>query len=175
VEGKDINTGLIGPIIVTARGSAKTDGTPKDVDREFVTAFASFDETQSWYFETNLMKRSAMIPRGITPSHFLFRELFLVHSINGLIEGNLPMLTMKKGERVRWYMFALTNDEDVHTAHWHGQTAVSHHMRTDMISLAPMGMGVADMVADNEGTWLYHCHVNDHFERGMNARYTVLP
>ena len=35
VEGKDINTGLIGPF-VTGRGLAKPDGAPKDVDREFV-------------------------------------------------------------------------------------------------------------------------------------------
>ena len=45
-----MNTGLMGPIIVTARGSARADGSPKDVDREFVTAFALFDETDSWYF-----------------------------------------------------------------------------------------------------------------------------
>ena len=52
VEPKDMNTGLFGPIIITARGASRPDGTPKDVDREFVAAFAVFDETDSWYFET---------------------------------------------------------------------------------------------------------------------------
>jgi FtsP/CotA-like multicopper oxidase with cupredoxin domain len=175
VEGRDINTGLVGPIVITARGSAKPDGSPKDIDREFVTAFATFDETQSWFFEANLAKQKKTVPAGVKPSDPMFRAAFLNYSINGLIEGNLPMLTMKEGEHVRWYMFALDNDEDVHTPHWHGQTAVSNHMRTDTIQLTPMGMAVADMIADNPGTWLFHCHVNEHFEGGMNARFTVLP
>jgi hephaestin len=33
---RDINTGLFGPMIVTARAMARADGTPVDVDREFV-------------------------------------------------------------------------------------------------------------------------------------------
>jgi len=173
VEGKDINTGLIGPIIVTARGASKADGSPRDVDREFVTAFAVFDEAQSWYFDANLIRHKQSFPQ-IAPSARTTLKPYLIYSINGLIEGNLPMLTMKKGERVRWYMFANANEDDVHTPHWHGQTALSNHMRTDTIQLTPMGMAVADMVADSEGTWLFHCHVNDHFEGGMHARFTVL-
>ena len=42
-EQKDVNAGLVGAIIVTARGMSKPDGTPKDVDREFVTLFNIFD------------------------------------------------------------------------------------------------------------------------------------
>ena len=44
--GLDLNTGLVGPILVTARGQGRPDGTPKDVDREFITDFAIFDETE---------------------------------------------------------------------------------------------------------------------------------
>lgn len=36
-EQKDVDSGLVGAIVVTARGMAKPDGTPKDVDREVVT------------------------------------------------------------------------------------------------------------------------------------------
>ena len=35
-EYKDVASGLVGPIIVTRRGQANSDGTPKDVDREIV-------------------------------------------------------------------------------------------------------------------------------------------
>jgi manganese oxidase len=174
VEGKDINTGLIGPIIVTGRGLAKPDGAPKDVDREFVTAFAVFDESQSWYFEKNFAGRPQPQP-GVNPSDPAFRLPYLVYSINGFIEGNLPGLTMKKGQHVRWYLFATSNEDDVHTPHWHGQTVISSHMRMDTIQLNPMSMAVADMIADNVGTWLFHCHVNDHFEGGMQALFKVLP
>jgi hephaestin len=48
------------------------------------------------------------------------------------------------------------------------------HMRTDTLPLMPMGMIVADMVPDNPGTWLFHCHVGPHFDAGMIARYTVV-
>jgi manganese oxidase len=104
-----------------------------------------------------------------------FRLRYLLYSINGLIEGNLPMMTMKKGERVRWYLFANGNEDDVHTPHWHGQTVIFQMMRTDMVHLEPMMMVVADMIPDNVGTWLFHCHVNDHIEGGMQALFTVTP
>ncbi|MFZ3213859.1 MAG: hypothetical protein WA188_20320 [Terriglobales bacterium] len=47
---------------------------------------------------------------------------------------------MKKGERVRWYLFASANEDDVHTVHWHGQTAVVMPTRTDAVPLTPMSM-----------------------------------
>ena len=172
VEGRDMNTGLMGPIIISARGTTKPDGSPKDVDKEFVTAYAIFDESLSWYFERNLAKHRKLAPNAPVPTS---PKAYFVYSINGLVEGNLPVLTMKKGDHVRWYMFGNTNLDDVHTPHWHGQTVVSNHMRTDMIQMTPMGMAVADMIADNVGTWLFHCHVNDHFEGGMQALYRVLP
>ena len=36
-------------------------------------------------------------------------------------------------------------------------------------------MKIADTVADNPGTWLFHCHVAEHMEKGMFARFTVRP
>ena len=38
-EAGDTNAGLMGPIIVTGRGKARPDGSPIDVDREFVNVF----------------------------------------------------------------------------------------------------------------------------------------
>lgn len=55
-EGRDINSGLIGPLIVTRRGMAKPDGAPTDVDREFVTQFGLSDEHRSWYWDLNLKR-----------------------------------------------------------------------------------------------------------------------
>jgi len=46
-------------------------------------------------------------------------------------------------------------------------------MRTDVVDLLPATMVVADMVPDNPGVWFYHCHVNDHIDAGMTARYSV--
>jgi FtsP/CotA-like multicopper oxidase with cupredoxin domain len=35
-------------------------------------------------------------------------------------------------------------------------------------------MKVADMVPDNPGIWLFHCHVEDHMMAGMSALYEVV-
>ena len=175
-EGRDINSGLIGPMIVTRRGMARPDGSPKDYDREFVTDFGLFDEGLSWYFDANL-KRIYGDRRKFdrNPKARDFHHFF---AINGFLEGNGPMLTMRQGERVRWYVFANPNEQnawDIHSPHWHGQTAVVAHMRTDMIMLTPMMTAMADMVPDNPGIWLFHCHMPGHFGAGMYTRFTVLP
>ncbi|WP_180539903.1 multicopper oxidase domain-containing protein [Nevskia soli] len=56
-----------------------------------------------------------------------------------------------------------------------GQTVVANMMRTDTVNLGSMMIMVADMIPPSAGTWLCHCHVNNHFEGGMYARFTVTP
>ena len=56
-----------------------------------------------------------------------------------------------------------------------GNTVTALGMRTDVVNLLPASMVVADMVPDAPGTWLFHCHVNDHITAGMLARFRVLP
>src|SRR5262249_15796918 len=53
-EPKDVNAGLLGPIVITRRGMACADGSPKDVDHDFFWLFMLVDENQSQYFEHNL-------------------------------------------------------------------------------------------------------------------------
>lgn len=173
-ETRDVNAGLMGPMIVTARKMARPDGTPKDVERELVVAFAEVDENESWYFEENVRTYadSAKIPRRVTFSHPFYLSN-LKQTINGFSFGHTPGLTMRQGERVRWYIFSSSNFE-IHAPHWHGQTVISHHMRTDMLSLLTMEMAVADMVPDNPGRWLFHCHVAPHLTVGMSSTFEVL-
>jgi len=173
VEDRDINTGLIGPIIITARGKARPDGSPIDVDREFITDFSIFDETVTWFFERNASKEPGGV--RIKAADPLLREKNLLYTINGYIEGNLPLLTMKRNEHVRWYLLSNDNEDDVHMPHWHGNTVVSNRMRMDSTFLGPMAMATVDMVPDDVGTWLFHCHVNDHLKAGMVGLYQVLP
>ncbi|HLJ45879.1 MAG TPA: multicopper oxidase domain-containing protein [Bryobacteraceae bacterium] len=148
--GIEVNAGLLGPIIVTAKGKANPDGSPKDVDREFVTSFQIFDELGG--------KRQG-----------------LFYSINGFIFGNLPGLAMKQGEKVRWYLLAMGNEIDLHTPHWHGETVSYESRHTDVVELLPGSMKTVDMTADNPGSWLFHCHVEDHMESGMMAIFTIAP
>jgi FtsP/CotA-like multicopper oxidase with cupredoxin domain len=173
-ESRDMNSGLLGPIIVSRKGSTKPDGTPKDVDREFVVAFANFEENTSGYFMMNIVHDQKYPVSTITNPGFA--KTLDYYTMNGFIKGTMPLLTMKKGERVRWYMLANSNEDDVHAPHWHGQTVLANMMmRTDTLSLGPMGMMVADMTPDNPGTWLFHCHVNEHFDGGMYSLFKVTP
>jgi len=177
-EYRDFNTGLVGPIIITGRGESKPDGTPKGVDREFVIWFAQVHEEDSWYVARNLptIGKPEPLPSLLTPtSATVAYPYFVTFSINGYSHGSMPLraLTMREGEHVRWYVFAGTNDFDFHTPHWHGNTVVISHMRTDVTALSPMQMITADMVPDDVGIWLFHCHVSFHNSQGMNVRYEV--
>jgi FtsP/CotA-like multicopper oxidase with cupredoxin domain len=187
---QDTNAGLVGVIIVTRRGSAKPDGTPNDVDREFVTFFSIFNETLSHYSVLNLRLFAAgtqaanmgdkdeKIPMPAMPmgaSMFAGTpESNMFFAINGYILGNLPMPRMKVGEHVRWYLVALGGESDLHTPHWHGNVVLSEGHRTDVVELLPASMKVVDMIPDSPGIWMYHCHVEDHMMAGMTARYEVV-
>lgn len=173
-EPADTNAGLIGPIVVTDRDHAGPDARPTDVDRELFTMFTIFDENTSFYLRDNVGEH-CQSPRDVDLHDADFMESNRKHSINGRMYGNLDGLTMQVGQRVRWYVFAQGTEADVHTPHWHANTVTVMGMRTDVVSLLPMGMMVADMVPDDPGTWLYHCHVNDHLTAGMTALYSVTP
>lgn len=174
-EGKDINAGLMGPIIVSARGMTRPDGTPKDVDREFVVMFSDGEEASSWYIDDNIRRFIPGANVDTVKSTPRFNLRHLAPSMNGWMYGNMPLLTMEEGERIRWYIMAGTNGFDFHTPHWHGHTVLLHGHRMDIISVEPMMMAHVDMVADNPGIWFFHCHVTPHMNLGMNARYVVYP
>ncbi len=173
-EVADSYAGLIGPMIITAKGKARADGSPKDVDREFVTMFEVADENQSPYLAENIDMFTGD-PASVDPEDEEFQESNLMHSINGYVFGNLPGLEMKKGEMVRWYLMGMGTEVDLHTPHWHGNTLLVNGHRTDVAELLPATMMMGDMKPDDVGTWLYHCHVNDHILAGMLATYEVRP
>jgi len=172
-ESRDIYAGLLGAIIVTRAGRALPDGRPRDVDREFVVLFMIFDENKSPYLDANIDEFS-LAPGQVNKRDEEFKESNKKHAINGLLWGNLDGLTMRRGERVRWYLIGLGNENDVHTAHWHGATVLRRGSRADTVELFPATTEVVDTRPDVAGTWMFHCHVADHMEGGMMTRYTVL-
>lgn len=176
-ELKDVASGLFGAIVVTARGKARIDGHPRDVDREFVSLMISINESASWYFAENIKEHAGeqkaageqeVVPGGSADGN-------LKHTINGYMFGNMPMMTMKKGQRVRWYLLSLGDSNNFHTPHWHGNSVTFHGHHTDVVALSPAQMETVDMIPDNPGIWLFHCHISDHMAGGMVTRYTVEP
>jgi FtsP/CotA-like multicopper oxidase with cupredoxin domain len=187
-EQRDVASGLIGPIVITARGMAGPDGRPKDVDREFICLFLIFDENASWYLDHNI-QTFTKDPKGVNKyegkpidsdgvfSFFGtgFTSENFRSSINGYMYGNGPMMTMKQGEHVRWYMMSIGGIIQGHTPHWHGNVVLAKGHRTDVVTLAQAEMITADMVPDNPGIWMYHCHVDEHMVTGMATLYKVEP
>jgi manganese oxidase len=167
-EITDVYAGLTGFLVVTAKGKAKPDGSPKAVDREVFSLFEVDDENQSPLLQANLRGVKADVESDE------FVESNLMHAVNGYVYGNGPVVRLKKGQRVRWYLMGMGTEVDLHTPHWHGNTVVANGMRTDVVSLLPAGMLSADMTPDASGTWLFHCHVGDHIAAGMQARYEVV-
>lgn len=47
--------------------------------------------------------------------------------------------------------------------------------RTDVVELMQAQMLTVDMVPENPGTWMLHCHIDDHMEAGTSALYKVEP
>jgi len=187
-ELKDVESGLVGAMIITRRGMGDADGKPKDVDREFVCLYLLFDENVSWYLDHNI-KTFTTDPKGVNNLEFApvdnegnfsgvgsgFTIANAKFAINGYIYGTGPMMTMRKGERVRWYLVALGEQFSVHTPHWHGNVVLHDGKRTDVVPLMQAQMETVDMVPDNPGIWMFHCHIDDHMDAGMVTLYKVEP
>jgi manganese oxidase len=188
-ELQDIASGLFGVIVVARRGMALADGRPKDVDHEFVNMFIAINENESWYLEDNISAH-ATDPKGVNRAESRlitaggmagtiagtgFVDTNIKWSINGYIFGNMPLMTMKLGDRVRWYVATLGDFNNAHTPHWHGNTVLTAGQRTDVLLVTSAQMVTADMAPDAAGIWLYHCHISDHMLAGMVARYEVKP
>jgi hephaestin len=189
-ERRDINAGLIGAIVVTRAGMARPDGTPKDVDREFLALFMMYDENQSPYIDENIKRfvkspkkglkfdgGSQVDPNGNFDPVFGngFASVNIRSTINGYQFATMPMPKMKIGEHVRWYAMTIGEGFNFHTAHWHGNTVLVGGQREDVVALSPAQTVSADMVPDDPGVWMFHSHVSEHMQAGMVAKYEVTP
>ncbi len=163
----EIYDGLIGTIIVTKKGWARSaeDPRPKDVDVELTNLFMVFDENG---------REALDVPATYeVRSEEEEEEGHLKHSINGFIFGNLVGMDLIENQKVRWHLIGMGTEVDLHTVHWHGETVLQAGQRRDVIDLLPNTTATVDMRADNPGDWLYHCHVTDHITAGMVTRWRV--
>jgi len=85
--------------------------------------------------------------------------------------GNTPVFHSKVGDLVQWDVMAMGSD--FHTFHVHG-----HRWSVDGVSRDTQTVGPAESFRirwreDAPGTWLYHCHVEDHMAHGMIGIYQV--
>ncbi|XP_064186262.1 ceruloplasmin isoform X2 [Anguilla rostrata] len=173
--GKDLYSGLIGPLVICKRSFMGKIGLKKEIE-EFALLFMVFDENESWYIDENI---KTYVPNTSKASkdNEEFVESNLMHAMNGRVYGNLRGLTMHVGDKVYWYLMGMGNEVDMHTVHFHGHSfdyKLSGVHRADVFDLFPATFQTVEMRPVYPGTWLLHCHVTDHIEAGMETTYTVL-
>ena len=103
----------------------------------------------------------------------VFSSMAELQTINGrAFVGNTPVYKARAGDLVQWDVIAMGSD--FHTFHVHG-----HRWRTaggvpeDTRTVGPAESFRVRWRERSPGTWLYHCHVEDHMERGMIGLYRV--
>ncbi|XP_045395399.1 ceruloplasmin-like [Lemur catta] len=166
---KDLNSGLVGPLIV-CRKNAKSSLVHR------VLHFMIFDENKSWYLEENIHTYSSE-PNNINRNDDDFVFSNLMHAINGRLFGNNQGLTLHVGDEVNWYLIGMGGELDLHTVHFHGHSFEFMDQglyRSDVYDLPPGVYRTVKMYPRDVGTWLFHCHVGEHIDAGMESTYTVL-
>ncbi|XP_061860824.1 coagulation factor V [Colius striatus] len=165
---KDINSGLIGPILICQKGTfSKSDS--RTLTRDFFLLFMAFDEEKSWYFD----KRSR---RPCTEKTQETQQCHKFHAING-ITYNLQGLRMYEGELVRWHLLNMGGPKDIHVVNFHGQTFIEqgepkHQLGT--YTLLPGSFRTIEMKPQKPGWWLLDTAVGEYQQAGMQASYLVV-
>ena len=86
--------------------------------------------------------------------------------------GNTPVFHSTVGQLVQWDVMAMGSD--FHTFHVHGHRWLTSGGRSrDTQTVGPAESYRLRWREDAPGTWLYHCHVEDHMMRGMIGIYRV--
>jgi FtsP/CotA-like multicopper oxidase with cupredoxin domain len=86
--------------------------------------------------------------------------------------GNTPVMRARVGDLVQWDVLAMGSD--FHTFHVHGHRWREHGTPRDTRTLGPAESFRIRWREDAPGTWLYHCHVEQHMMQGMIGIYRVL-
>lgn len=86
--------------------------------------------------------------------------------------GNTPVFRAKVGELVQWDVVAMGSD--FHTFHVHGHRwTTAGRVARDTQTVGPAESFRIRWREDAPGTWLYHCHVENHMMEGMIGIYRV--
>jgi FtsP/CotA-like multicopper oxidase with cupredoxin domain len=93
-------------------------------------------------------------------------------AINGrAFVGNTPIFRSKVGQLIQWDVMAMGSDH--HTFHVHGHRWKVGGTPRDTQTVGPAESFRFRWREEDPGTWLYHCHVEDHMMRGMIGIYRV--
>uniref|UniRef100_A0A8C8HCA7 Hephaestin n=1 Tax=Oncorhynchus tshawytscha TaxID=74940 RepID=A0A8C8HCA7_ONCTS len=168
---KDTSSGLVGPLLVCKKKTLKK-GKQKNVNKEFHILATVFDENLSWFLDDNI-NQFTKAPKTVNKEDEDFQESNKMHSINGYMYGNLPGLTMCKGDKVSWHLSGLGSEADIHGLYFEGNRFIYRETRRDVMNVFPHISHTVMMEPDSMGQFEVVCKTTDHYQGGMRANYTV--
>jgi FtsP/CotA-like multicopper oxidase with cupredoxin domain len=104
----------------------------------------------------------------------VFAAMGALQAIDGrAFVGNTPVFHSRVGDLVQWDVLAIGDGH--HTFHVHGHRWREHGTPRDTRTVGPAESFRVRWREEGPGTWLYHCHVEDHMMKGMIGLYRVRP
>jgi FtsP/CotA-like multicopper oxidase with cupredoxin domain len=103
----------------------------------------------------------------------VFAEMGAFQTIDGrAFVGNTPVFSSKVGQLVQWDVMAMGSEH--HTFHVHGHRWLTPDgTPRDTQTVGPAESFRLRWREQDPGTWLYHCHVEQHMMQGMIGTYRV--
>uniref|UniRef100_A0A480K802 Coagulation factor VIII n=1 Tax=Sus scrofa TaxID=9823 RepID=A0A480K802_PIG len=161
---KDLNSGLIGALLVCREGSLTRERTQNL--HEFVLLFAVFDEGKSWHSARNDSWTRAMDP---APA----RAQPAMHTVNGYVNRSLPGLIGCHKKSVYWHVIGMGTSPEVHSIFLEGHTFLVRHHRQASLEISPLTFLTAQTFLMDLGQFLLFCHISSHHHGGMEAHVRV--
>jgi FtsP/CotA-like multicopper oxidase with cupredoxin domain len=103
----------------------------------------------------------------------VFAEMGDFQSIDGrAFVGNTPVFRSTVGDLVQWDVMAMGSEH--HSFHVHGHRWITPGgIPRDTVTVGPAESFRVRWREQDSGTWLYHCHVEEHMAAGMIGTYRV--
>ncbi|XP_010183905.1 PREDICTED: coagulation factor V-like [Mesitornis unicolor] len=146
----DVNSGLIGALLICKKGSLNEDGSQKLFDKEYILMFGVFDESKSW-------QRSAS----------------LKYTINGYTDGTLPELEACAYDNISWHFIGMSSKPEIFSIHINGQSMEQKHRRVSTVNLVGGASTTVNMTVSEEGRWLISSLVQKHLQAGMHGYLNI--
>ncbi|KAM5221720.1 coagulation factor VIII [Ctenodactylus gundi] len=156
---KDLNSGLIGALLVCREGSLAKERTQNL--HQFVLLFAVFDEGKSWHSETE---------SGLSASSRAWPKM---HTINGYVNRSLPGLIGCHRKSIYWHVIGVGTTPEVHSIFLEGHTFLVRNHRQASLEISPITFLTAQTLLMDLGQFLLFCHISSHQHDGMEAYVKV--
>ncbi|XP_027288293.1 coagulation factor VIII isoform X3 [Cricetulus griseus] len=161
---KDLNSGLIGALLVCKEGSLSKERT--QMLHQFVLLFAVFDEGKSWHSETKDSFTQAMD----STSTVAWPKM---HTVNGYVNRSLPGLIGCHRKSVYWHVIGMGTAPEIHSIFLEGHTFLVRNHRQASLEISPITFLTAQTLLIDLGQFLIYCHISSHRHDGMEAYVKV--